>query len=469
MSTPVYLYILDKSFLNPEHDFISLLETGGIGQLTQNGLSYFNDLNVLKDTRTASERQINFTTNYTSSLAVDNFFFSNFITDVNALADTQIGYLFQIIDALFFQTWSSQSDLETFLTTTAGVKSFYVAESLQPPISKITGTVYPTDNTTGESYTTYPAYTLTLSLPTGTTNTDYQITFFVQNEYWIANYPESNIVGVAPPLSYSDLLNLPLNTTNANILSTASSTVSLNYTNLSPDLSSESVSGYLKFDVRVIDQANNVTVIAPFLILYKGNTPDIPQIRNAIKNEVINSGVGTIPEWKARIPELFILATIYLIPLYDIVTTLPNQSLYPSIVDVSTALNRTDLVVPTLGTSYISDNLEIISANYEGIMMCSIGLPLQDGSAPQTLLKMNPTYQNTGSQDPIFQNMSDTTQQFCLMLSECLAVAFGNTTSSLYFPQTSDKLTYVSFESQQYEYCVITKECYTTLLTNAGE
>ena len=82
---------------------------------------------------------------------------------------------------------------------------------------------------------------------------------------------------------------------------------------------------------------------------------------------------------------------------------------------------------------------------------------------------MNPTYQNTGSQDPVFQNMADVTQQFCLMLSECLAVAFGNTTSTTYFPQTSDKLTYVSFESQQYEYCVITKECYQTLLTNAGE
>lgn len=469
MSTPVYAFVWDRSFINPENDFTSLLDKGGIGRLTQNGLSFFNELEVLKDTRTASERDISFVTNYTSSLMVDNFFFSTFTSDVDNLTSEQIGYIFAIIDAVFFKTPITQSDVETYLTTTTGLKSLYVAQSLSYSIDEVTDTVYPTDNTTGTSFTTYPSATLTLSLPTGTTTTEYQITFFIQNAYWIANYPESNILGVSPPLSYSDLLNLPLNTTNSNILATATNTVDLNYTTLSPDLGSESVSGYLKFNVRVIDQANNVTVIAPFLIVYKGNTPNIPQIRNAIKKAVVNSGVGTIPEWKARIPELFILATIYLIPLYDVVTQLPNQNLYPSLVDISTAINRTDIVAPTLGLSYISDNLEIVSANYEGIMMCSIGLPLENGSPPQTLLEMNPTYQNTGSQDPVFQNMADVTQQFCLMLSECLAVAFGNTTSTTYFPQTSDKLTYVSFESQQYEYCVITKECYQTLLTNAGE
>ena len=469
MSTPVYAFVGDRSFVNSEYDFTSLLETGGIGQLTQNGLSFFNDLEVLKDTREASSRDINFVTNYTSSLAVDNFFFSSFVNDVNTLTSTQIGYIFQIIDALFFQTFSSQSDVETFLTTTDGIKTFYVAQSLTYPSTKVEGTVYPTGNTSGESYSTYPCATVTLSLPTGTTSTEYQVTFYVQNDYWVNNYPESNIIGVSPPLSYQDLLELPLNTTNQNILTTASNTVELNYNNFSSDLQKESVSGYLMFNVKVIDTANAVTVLAPFLILYKGTTPTIPQIRTAIKNAVINSGVGTQAQWKQRIPELFILATVYLIPLYDVVTTLPNQDLYPSVADISTAVNRTNAIAPTLGTTYISQNLEIVSANYEGIMVASIGLPLQDGSAPNTLLSMFPTYQNTGSTDPNFQNMSQIAQQFSLTLSECLAVAFGNTTSTIYFPTTSDHLTYVSFESQQYEYCVITKECYTNLLTKAGD
>ena len=468
MSTPVYAFVWDQSFINPQNDFIGLLDNGGIGRLSQNGLSFFNQLEALKDTRSASSRDISFVTNYTSSLMVDNLFFSDFTTSVDTLTSEQIGYIFAIIDAVFFKTQTSQADLETYLTTTAGIETLYVAQSLSYPNDTITDTVYPTGNTTGTPFSTYPSATLTLSLPTGTTSTQYQITFFVQNAYWINNYPESNIVGVSPPLSYNDLLTLPLNTTTANILSTASTTVGLNYTNFSPDLQSQSVSGYLKFDVKVIDSANNVTVIAPFLILYKGTTPTITQIRTAIKNDVINSGVGTIPEWKARIPELFILATVYLVPLYDVVTSLPNQALYPSLVEIQTAINRVDMVVPTLGLSYITQNLEIVSANYEGIMIGSIGLPLENGNVPKTILEMFPTYQNTGSQETNFQNMSTQAQQFSLMLSECLAVAFGNTRSTVYFPQTSDKITYVSFEAQQYEYCVITKTCYTNLLQKAG-
>ena len=348
MSTPVYAFVWDRSFINPSTEFISLLEEGGIGRLSQNGLSFFNDLEVLKDTRSPTSRDISFTTNYTSSLLVDNYFFSSFVSALNDLSSTQLGYIFQIIDALFFKTYSSISDLETYLTTTTGVSDFYVANSVTETQTEVTDTVYPVGNSTGEAFSTHPQMSVTLNIPSGNSTLQFSITFYCQNQYWINNYPESNILGVAPPLSYEDLLSLPLNTTNANILSTASSTATLNYTSLTNDISSETASGYLSYEVKINDTANNTTVVAPFNILYKGTTPSLQDIRTAIKNAITQSGVGTTPEWKQRIPELFIQATFYLIPLYDVNSQLVNQVLYPSIVDMSTAISRVSMILPLL-------------------------------------------------------------------------------------------------------------------------
>ena len=101
-------------------------------------------------------------------------------------------------------------------------------------------------------------------------------------------------------------------------------------------------------------------------------------------------------------------------------------------------------------------------------MMVAIGSPAGDGSAPNSLLKMHPTYQWTPSTDGTFQNMADVTQTFSLTLSTCLMVATGNGTSDIYTVETDQGLKYVSFVSQQYEYCVITSACYTELVAEAG-
>ena len=345
----------------------------------------------------------------------------------------------------------------------------YVANSVTEPPLEVTDKVYPVGNTSGIEFSTHPEMSVTLNIPSGNTTLQFAITFYCQNKYWVNNYPESNILGVAPPLSYEDLLTLPLNTSTANILSTASSTATLNYTSLSGDISDETASGYLSYKVKINDTANNTTVVAPFNILYKGCMPSFQDIRSAIKNSITQSGVGTIPEWKQRIPELFIQATIFLIPLYDVNSQLGNQVLYPSIASLNTAIQRANMVLPLLGTSYITQNLEIVSANYEGVMMACIGEPMSNGDTPNSLLQMHPDYQNTSSTSVQFNDMPEATQQFCLDLSECLTVAFGNGTSSIYFPQKDQNLTYVSFISNEYEYCVITEECYNNLLQSTGD
>lgn len=468
MATTVSAFVLDRSFVNPTTAFIPVLDEGGIGRLTQNALSYFVDATFLQDARDPTTRSVDWVASYAPVLAVDSDFYSDFISNVNTLSADQRNSIFALIDALLFKTFASQSALETFLTSTDGIKDFYVADSLIEPTLTVSDLVYPSSTPAGVNFTSHPTMTATISIPVGTTTEEYAITFYIQCEYWVSHYPNTKIVGVSPPLSYTDLLTLPLTTTNANKLATATTTVGLNYDTLAAEITAKAASGYRQYNVTVQDTANNATVLAPFLILYKGASPSQQEIRDAIKGAVDSSGVGNDAEWQDRIPELYIEATIYLIPLYDNVTTLSDMHLYPSIVGIANAVKKTGVLLPTLGTTYLSANIEIVPANYEKLMMVAIGAPAGDGTAPKSLLEMHPTYQWTPSTDGTFQNMADVTQTFSLTLSTCLMVATGNGTSDIYTVETDQGLKYVSFVSQQYEYCVITSACYTELVAEAG-
>lgn len=467
MATSVNAFVLDRSFIDPSSAFIPVLDAGGIGRLTDHALSYFVEMTTMPDKRVPSTRDVDWVAAYAPVLAVDNSFYPDFITNVDALTDAQRAAIFQIIDALSFKTFTNTAALETWLTTTDGVKDLYEAGSVVVPTLTVSDTVYPSSGASAQ-FTTRPTMTATLNIPVGTVTEQYTVTFFVQCEYWVAHYPNTKIVSVSPPVSYSDLLTLPLTTTNANKLATATSTVGLNWDAMSSQIAAASASGYRLYNVTVQDTANNAQVLAPFLLLYKGAAPSQQEIREALKDAVLNSGVGNQSEWQDRIPELFILATVYLIPMYDNVTTLSDMHLYPSTINIGTVSKKVALVLPTLGTTYINANAEVVGANYEKLMLACVGAPNQDGSAPSQLMTMHPTYQWTPSTDGTFQNMSDDTQQFSLNLSECLMVATGNGTSPIYSVEVDQNLQYVSFVSLQYEYCVITQACYNQIMAEAG-
>lgn len=469
MGTAVDFFVADSSFLDHRSPFVSVLDDGGIGRLTQHGLSYFVDAYVARDSRAPSARTVDWVAAYSPTLIIDSNFYQTFITQLEALDATTRTALFQMVDRLLFNP-SATGDAEAWLTSTDKVKDLYVPKSLIKPTTQVSNPVYVGDNSTPQQFTSIPFVTFTVALPTGSTTTDYDITVYSDNGTWITRYPNSKIVAVSPPLSYDDLLNLPLTTASANKLASATGTVNLNYNAIAAQIKAEAASGYSMFSVKVIDSANNNTVLAPFLVLYKGAIPTQLEMRQAVKAEVLSSGIGTEEQWRTRIPELFVDMQFYLIPMYDNITGLPDEYIYPSIVNTWKVFGNAGKVLTNVDTTYLQKNTELLAANYEKLLIAGVMDPdSETASDPKTtLLARFPTYQSWSADDANFQYMAPDAQTFSLNLSEALKVALKNGTSATMFPVVDRNVEYVAFVIGNAEYCVVTKESYLELIGEVG-
>ena len=329
MSTPVALFVTDPSFYNHATPFISILDQAGIGKLTKQALTYFSTPYYAQDPRDPTTRSVGWAAEYPSTLLIDQSIYPDFVSQFQSTTSTVETSLFQILDQILFNP-SSTTDLETWLTTTDGVKDLYVAGSVLHSTTNVTDTLYTNKSQNSQQFTTIPYATFTIALPTGGSTVNYDITAYVDTATWLARYPNTQIVAISPPMSYSDLLTASLSTANGNRLAIASETQTLNYDAISAQIQSTLSSGYTQFRVSVNDSANAATVSVNFLILYKGPVPTQLELRQAVGNALTNSGVGTQAQWQTRIPDLFVTTQFYLIPQYSNETTASGTTIYPS-------------------------------------------------------------------------------------------------------------------------------------------
>ncbi len=461
MSTSVNLFVADPAFTNTAMPYVSRLNAGGIATLSQLGLSYFVDLSVDQDDRVPTARAVAWAATLPSSILVDSSFYQQFITDLSNAPDTIRQSVFAILDRILYNSTAS-TPTETFLTTDASAKITYVPGSFTPSSSNVTGTVYSTAVPAGVPYSC-PAFVLfSVTIPTGSVSTQYDITAYADNATWLKDYPNSTIQAVVPPVDYNDLLTASLTTSLVNLFSATSASALLNSAILSPSLDATPSSGYIVYRATVID-TDGTTTVAPFNILYKGAVPSQLAIRAAVKAAVLASG-GTAAQWQARIPGLFVSSRYYLVPLWDLTQTTPGSKIFSNIVNIATITAKVERVLAILDRSVITQYLEILEASYDRIIIASV----PDVSGTDTTTSLNsiyPSYQCYGATDANFSYMSTDTQSFALALATVLSVAVGNVTNTAYVPIQDRNLEYISFTEAEVEFCVITQNGYTTLVS----
>lgn len=465
MGTSVHMFVSDRSFYDHTTPFLPVLDQSGIGRLGETGFNYFVDLYVSTDPRDPTARVVDWVATYQSSILLDKSFYSDFISGFDALDQNTRSAIFQIIDRVLFHP-AATDDTETWLTTTDYVKTLYSPQSLQKSTTTVSNPVYVGTPNQAQTFSTVPYVILTLDLPQGGTTVSYELVIYCDGATWETKYPNSTIVAVSPPMSYNDLLTLALTTATANQLATATTTVTLNYNALATKIKAEAASGYLEYKVVCNDTVNNTTVSAPFLLLYKGAAPSQAECRAAVKAAVLSSGVGDATSWKNRIPDLFVDAQFYLIPLYNNATILQDSTIYPSVVNLNAAYANAEKVLSNVDTTFVQAHLELIVANYEKLLVVSLvdTISAATGTTATSLLALFPTYQPWSTTDEEFQYMSADAQTFSTMLTDVMVVATGNGTSTLYYPVEDAGLTYVSFVINSIEYCVITKDCFTEIM-----
>lgn len=458
----VHLFLSDPIFTDRTATFQESYGNGGVGTLSRRSLSYLKTPFTVRDTRQSRVPTPAFQETTRPTLHLDAAIFGTFIAQLRAVPQEQRNSLFTIIDRLVYQY--SPSDTLTALDYElgfGGAYSIYVSRSLARATTTATGTALMSDSTT-LSITVPDSVTFTIKLTLNGVITDYEIKVWTNDAAFYAGYAVSQVITVVPPLDYSTLLTAPLVGTGANLFSAAATTTLLAQATMATSESQFDLSGMMTYQVKVYDTLGNI-ILVPFNILYMGRTPDRFAIRQAIKAQVLTSGFGTAQSWKARIPELFIDARFYIVPMWSNRTTRPDQIIYPSGINAVQALDNTKAVLAQVDGDYVHDHYELVSINYSAMLVSAVPHHLNQADM-RSFMGLHPTYQNFATTDPNFAYMTQTTRTMATILNQILPVAAGITVDAFYQPAAEGMLAYIPFDVNSIEYAVVTEESYSNLL-----
>lgn len=450
MSTSVVGFFRELAFTNLASPVRDILNDPGLGTLDDTGVGYMVNPDWITDSRVPTTRSTDINVTQAPYILTDKAFCSQFLTDVVAAPQAVRDALFTLCDDVFLK-FAEITNIETTLNSGAA-KGYYVANSLLYGTKTVTDTYY--TGTAGATYTSTPFATFEFVVPSGSASTTYNVTIYFDGATWLTNYPYSTILGVAPPLPYQDLLTMSISTTQANRFDTASSTARLNTSTLAAILTQENPSGYMSFNVGLIDGTTATTV--PFDVVWRGIQPSQLQIREYIKEQALASG-GTDAQWQARMPDLYINYRFYLLPLYNDTKTGPTYTLNTGITDVQTAIQTATTILNNMDVSIVEKSLEVFTSPYKRLVMLAVP-DITDIAARVRLLSKFATYQCYGSTDTNFQYLDSDTKSFILNLGGLLSQMSSDGTDPLPFNQfTSNGLNYYSFTLSGVEYCVLTQ------------
>lgn len=463
-------FVVDPGFMDQSQLFNEMLTNteGKVASLTPKALSYFNQVSVLKDARDPSTRSVNWFAETAPSLVLDEDVYTTFIDTVNDQTALTAGSLFKIVDFLLFKydpTMSHQNREDAILED-ADMAEIYVPGSFTLSTNLVEGTVHRASGTT--EIVDVPSHTkFSIILPFGQTTRTFVVTMFASVDAWLVGYDVSTVVRVVPPLPYSQIYSASLTNSVDNIFSTANITANLSYNTTQATIGTVQVSGFTSYLAVLADTAGN-TLSIPFNILFKGRKPTLTEIRIAIKAELLSSGVGDAAGWEARIPGVFVAGRFYIIPYWDLYFTKPDQVLFPSIVDYTKLGTKLNQIMESTAFGDMRDKASILPVYYNK-MTCA-GVPDLSGVVDiNDLTEIIPDYQSYAPEDDNFAYMDPATKSFATQLNVILAIDNGNQNpSDIYVPVTENLLTFYSFVVEKYEMCVITKECYTTIMESGS-
>lgn len=464
---PVSLFLYDAAFTSRTGASHPLLTGGGICKPSMTGLSYFSKPIDITSPMVPSNRTVGWTPETVPALIVDDASYDDFVQDAAAMGDDVRMTLFRVLDLIFFNG-KSIADLETALTGSAPFNTVYVPGTLFTTAAQKSATYYTSALNGSIQVYPYVSFSLQLPYPSAAKPTQYDFTVFADDATWIAKYTKSIIESVTPNMPYQDLLTANLTTSTVNEFTLAKSISDLTFSTLGAALNSSPTSGYVIYHSTVIDPDNATNFVTiPFGLSYRGAAPTIMEMRSAVRSAVLASGVGTPAEWQARLPDLFIQQRFFIVPMWDQTVSQSDRILYSGISKPASVTKTLGYLMADQTHAQIQDNLELFPVFYNNMVMAS----LPDTTAPVVgeLLAQFPSYQDYATSSSTFQYMANDAKTFARSLNTLLATAAGGTSVDPTLVSSTDQgLTYFSFTLNEVEYCVVTKDCYTSILKSAS-
>lgn len=373
------------------------------------------------------------------------------------LSNAEIEGFFNIVEMIAFANGASESELNTNLSSMSITNKYYINNSLVLSKNVVAGTIYNLDGltpTTKISLVTW--FQFDVEFPDRDPET---IKVFLDRPSFMADYPYTtinNVIMPCDPIYILEPSKIP-GITDAVIKSSEFS-----FKDLDPSIVNDDHTGLLTYFTKYITKSKLETTIAqmlPFGILYQGAKPTSLAIREAIRNEILKLDLATQTIWETILPDLFVTAQFFMVPIWDNYTVRPQGILYPSVINAEKLVSVIPAIFSQLDSKYIEKYQEIITCGQSELFIATIPDPLNKDEF--SILKKHPTYQLHMAQDGnAFVNQDPATRDFNQRFNRAMAVACGSETQWDVITQKIDDLTWHSFTAAKTEYNVLSQESY---------
>jgi len=444
-------FILDPAFVDQTLNVVDLDDIPGThGHLSSKTSSYFVDPIIIKDRRTL--RLPLYGLRLTSKMSLQ---FDTSVENIAILANASVADLngiFNIIEKVLYRVIEIPlSTLELELTTDTSTYPNYVPESLYLSTNANSVRIYDVLNE-NRYIIDYTRFKVLVG------NTEVELTLWINNVVFAAQYTHSTISEIVSPVALYKLID----PTSLSDVYVAMSQAAFNNANmLTSKLSTSGYTGIVNYPTRYIEPSTGKSAVIGFNILYKGAIPGVLAIRLAIKTLLLTSGISNEITWKLRLPDIFVIAQFFVVPMWDNYVERPNRILFPSVIGLNTIRSKLDVVLPDIPeqTRY---NFEILDVAYKEFVL--VAIPDFLNQIATDIRTRHSTYQRYSPQDISFQYQEVLTREFSTRLNTALAVAAGEATDELLTWNTFGTRQYVSFVVDSIEYHILSRSSYLTLI-----
>ena len=182
---------------------------------------------------------------------------------------------------------------------------------------------------------------------------------------------------------------------------------------------------------------NRTDLVIGFTVLYKGVAPSSRDMREAIRTKLLaetdsrGNPLGTAQQWRDRLPDFFIEAEFYLIPVYSQCGQSGGATIEQTICSYEKMLTVATTVLSNMEGAELMSRMEILQV--PGHRLYIIAVPASTTGSVTSILAVHPTYQALDAIDETnthWNTMTENTKIFARLLAKCLTACMTETSSS---------------------------------------
>ena len=486
-----YCFLEDQSFFPTRTIDLGNLTLPTVGYLGSNEEAYFYTKATVLDPRTtrlpygsydmSGLLKLHFDQSKTSLIDsngndVPDLFQSIIGEDPTAINTLSLERLFMLIDRIAFSNNETLIELDKALIEERAYSAYYKPESVALAKKYTEVVSYQEGAQVKVKVPDWISFTFMYESATQDP-IYYDFKIWISRQAFLEEYPLSTIIKVILPCDYQTILNPSLMTSAVDSVIDA-----INYSFGSiderykftdnelgiqydddklniKDISTTDTSGLATHKTTYMISSQATTKL-PFGVLYKGHIPSTMEMRKAIREHLIGT-YGLEDKWRQLLPDLFVTASFYIVPVFDNITaSIDGVNIYPSIINYKSLKPIFIKLFPDVEASFIDKYQEVMLCGQSEIFLTTLPDYLNE-YGNFSIYDIHPKYQYHTTQDPAYAYQPEATKDFNKKLNRCMAIIMGETVidatvDSNYF----DGKNYLSFTSNATEFHVLTKQSY---------